>query len=59
MTPVAIGDQRSVVVAAVVVSHKPITPSGGDVLLVEAASSPAKLCPLITMQMFEVQLDQA
>jgi hypothetical protein len=33
MTPVAIGGQRSVVVAAVVVSHKPITRSGGDVLL--------------------------
>src|SRR5712664_4805618 len=52
------GDWRSVVVAAVVVSHEPVMPPRRDVLLPEATSAPAKLCLLITMQMFEVQLDQ-
>jgi hypothetical protein len=52
------GDWRSVVVAAVVVSHEPVMPTRRDVLLPEATSAPAKLCLLITMQMFEVQLDQ-
>ena len=50
----AIGDQSS----AVVVSHEPVMPTRRDVLLPEATGAPAKLCLLITMQMFEVQPDQ-
>jgi hypothetical protein len=49
----------SVVVAAVVALQEPVMASGRDVFLVEATSSSAKNCLLITVQMFEVQLDQA
>ena len=51
------GDWRSVV-AAVVAPHEPVMPTCRDVFLPEATGAPAKLRVLITMQMFEVQLDQ-
>ena len=48
----------SVVIAAVVALHEPIVTSGRNVFLVQATISPAICCPLVTVQMFEVQLDQ-
>jgi hypothetical protein len=48
---------RSVVVAAVVAPNEPVMPTCRDVFLPEATGAPAKLCLLITMQIFEVQLD--
>jgi hypothetical protein len=48
----------SVVVAAVVALHKPIMASDRDVYFVEATGSSAESYLLVTVQMFEVQLNQ-